>query len=65
VIIPAEGIDGPPINIAFSSKYLTEALRAFSSNEVVLNFAGEIRPFVIKGDLDENMLHLILPVRID
>jgi|SRR5690554_1556705 len=65
VIIPSDDLDGPPINIAFSSKYLTEALRAFSSNEVVLNFAGEIKPFVIKGDLDENMLHLILPVRID
>lgn len=65
VIIPADDLDGPPINIAFSSKYLTEALRAFTSNEVVLNFAGEIKPFVIKGELDENMLHLILPVRID
>lgn len=65
VIIPSDDLDGPPINIAFSSKYLTEALRAFSSNEVALNFAGEIKPFVIKGDLDENMLHLILPVRID
>lgn len=65
VIIPTDDLEGPPINIAFSSKYLTEALRAFSSNEVVLNFAGEIKPFVIKGDSDENMLHLILPVRID
>lgn len=65
VIIPTDDVVGPAINIAFSSKYLTEALRAFSSNEVVLNFAGEIKPFVIKGDLDPNMLHLILPVRID
>lgn len=65
LIIPTDDVVGPPINIAFSSKYLTEALRAFSSSEVILNFAGEIKPFVIKGDLDPNMLHLILPVRID
>lgn len=65
VIIPTDDVVGPAINIAFSSKYLTEALRAFSSNEVILNFAGEIKPFVIKGDSDPNMLHLILPVRID
>ncbi len=65
VIIPTDDVVGSPINIAFSSKYLTEALRAFSSTEVVLNFAGEIKPFVIKGDSDPDMLHLILPVRID
>ncbi len=65
VVIPTSEVTGPNIKIAFSSKYLTEALRAFSSSEVILNFAGEIKPFVIKGDLDPDMLHLILPVRIE
>lgn len=65
VIIPTDDVVGPPIKIAFSSRYLTEALKAFVSNEVVLNFAGEIKPFVIKGDLDPDMLHLILPVRVE
>lgn len=65
VIIPTDDVVGPAIRIAFSSKYLTDALKSFSSNEVVLNFAGEIKPFVIKGELDPDMLHLILPVRIE
>lgn len=65
IIIPTNDVVGPQIKIAFSSRYLTEALRAFSSNEIVLNFAGEIKAFVIKGEEDPNMLHLILPVRID
>ncbi|MDD2260084.1 MAG: DNA polymerase III subunit beta [Acholeplasmataceae bacterium] len=65
VIIPTDDVVGPAIKIAFSSKYLTEALKAFTSNEVTLNFAGEIKPFVLKGDLDPDMLSLILPVRIE
>ncbi len=65
IIIPTGDVVGPEIKIAFSSRYLTEALKSFNSHEVVLNFAGEIKPFVIKGEQDENMLHLILPVRIE
>jgi len=64
-IIPSSDVLGPVIKIAFSSRYLVEALKSFSSNEVSIHFAGEVKPFVIKGNLDQNLLHLILPVRID
>lgn len=64
-VIPTADVEGGLISIAFSSKYLNEALKAFTSSEITLNFAGEIRPFVIKGNLDQDLLHLILPVRID
>lgn len=64
-VLPTADPIGELITIAFSSKYLNEALKAFKSSEVTLNFGGEIRPFVIKGDNDPNLLHLILPVRID
>lgn len=64
-IIPSGTVTGPIIKIAFSSKYLVEALKSFSSSEITLNFAGEVKPFVIKGNLDQDLLHLILPVRID
>ncbi|MBN3491050.1 DNA polymerase III subunit beta [Acholeplasma equirhinis] len=64
-VIPSSDVEGGLISIAFSSKYLNEALKAFKSSEVTLNFAGDIRPFVIKGNLDPDLLHLILPVRID
>ena len=64
-VIPSSDVVGPVIKIAFSSRYLVDALRAFSSSEVVIQFAGEVKPFVIKGNLDQDLLHLILPVRID
>ncbi|CCV63579.1 DNA polymerase III, beta subunit [Alteracholeplasma palmae J233] len=64
-IIPNGDIKGESIKIAFSSKYLVEALKSLNSPEITLNFAGDIKPFVIKGKLDEESLHLILPVRMD
>jgi DNA polymerase III subunit beta len=64
-IIPSSDVVGPVIKIAFSSRYLVDALKSFSSSEVLLQFAGEVKPFVIKGNLDQDLLHLILPVRID
>ncbi len=64
-VIPASDVTGSVIKIAFSSRYLVEALKSFSSSEVTINFAGEVKPFVIKGNLDQDLLHLILPVRID
>ena len=65
VILPSADVKGSVINIAFSSRYLVEALKSFNSTEIVINFAGEVKPFVMKGNDDENLLHLILPVRID
>lgn len=64
-VIPSSDITGPIIKIAFSSRYLVEALKSFSSSEITINLAGEVKPFVIKGNLDQDLLHLILPVRID
>jgi len=62
---PTDEIVGSPLKIAFSSKYLLEALRAFNSSEVTIKFTGEIRPFVLEGDYDDDMLQLILPVKTD
>lgn len=51
--------------IAFSSRYLVEALRSFTSSTVSLNFAGESKPFIILSDNEPNLIQLILPVRMD
>ena len=64
-VYPVDEIIGAPIKIAFSSKYILDALKIFNSSEITINFTGEIRPFIIKGDYDENMLQLILPVRTE
>jgi DNA polymerase-3 subunit beta len=64
-IYPVDEITGHPFKIAFSSKYILDALKIFNSSEVSVNFTGEIRPFIITGEYDENMLQLILPVRTE
>ncbi len=64
-VYPVDEIKGSPLKIAFSSKYILEALKVFNSSEVVIKFTGEIRPFVLTGEYDEDMLQLILPVKTD
>ena len=64
-IIPTSIDVANPITIGFSSKYLIEALRSFLSTEISLNLTGEIRPFSIRGEKDNNLTQLILPGRMD
>ena len=64
-VYPVDEVVGSPIKIAFSSKYFLEALKVFNSSEVTVKFTGEIRPFVIEGEFDDDMLQLILPVKTD
>ena len=64
-IHPVDEIVGSPIKIAFSSKYVLEALKVFNSSEIIVKFTGEIRPFVMTGEYDEDMLQLVLPVKTD
>jgi len=65
LVSPSADVIGTGITIAFSSKQLIETLRAFSANEVILSFAGEVRPFIIKDPQDDKYTQLILPVRVD
>lgn len=64
-VIPSGTTKGPQIKLAFSSKYLKDALKSFHSDEIVIQFAGEIKPFIVTGKDDPALLHLILPVRLD
>jgi DNA polymerase-3 subunit beta len=64
-VYPVDQLDGTVLKIAFSSKYFLDALKVFNSSEVTVNFTGEIRPFIITGEYDEDMLQLILPVRTE
>lgn len=54
---------GEDFSISFSSKFAMDALRTFSSKEVLLRFCGSMRPFIIEGTDDKSTLQLILPVR--
>ena len=54
---------GKNIKISFSAKYMMEALKAFSTKTVEINFVGEIKPIIIKSLDDESLTQLVLPIR--
>jgi len=60
------GIDADgPIAVGFSSRYLLDALKSFISTEVTLGLQAETRPFIVRGENDNNLTQLILPVRMN
>lgn len=65
VILPSGDVKGQILNIAFSSRHLIDALKTFNTSEVTINFAGEVKPFILNSKEEQSLLHLILPVRID
>ncbi|MCM1370449.1 MAG: DNA polymerase III subunit beta [Clostridium sp.] len=52
------------ISIAFSSKYMLDALKAFDCENVDLKFNGEIMPIIIKNPESNDLTELVVPIRI-
>ncbi|MBQ4634331.1 MAG: DNA polymerase III subunit beta [Bacilli bacterium] len=50
--------------IAFSSKYMMDAIKAINSEYVTLSFNGEIQPIIIRNPEDNNLTQLIVPIKI-
>lgn len=50
--------------IAFSSKYMMDAIRTFSSDFITLSFNSEIQPIIIKNPEDDNLTQLVVPIKI-
>ncbi len=51
------------INIAFSAKFMLDALNALKTEEVELSFLGEIKPITIKNTEDDGLIQLVVPIR--
>ena len=51
------------IKIAFSSRFMMDALRTIKSENVLLNFNGDVKPIIIFDDDDSSVLQLILPIK--
>jgi len=54
---------GQPIKISFNSDYVLTAIKAMNCEEVVLEFIGEMKPFVIKNPQDDSVIQIVTPVR--
>lgn len=62
-IIPLKMDKTCNFQIAFSTKYFLEAIKAFEGTEILIKFTGELKPFLITSTDDENYIQVILPVR--
>src|SRR5690606_31637740 len=61
--IQVENLEGESLKISFSAKYMMEALKAIDGQDVVIEFTGAMRPFILRSVADDAILQLILPVR--
>ncbi len=62
--LSAVSYEGIPIDISFSGSYLLDAVKSLSTENVVIHFTENMKPFIItnEGD-DQSVLQLILPIR--
>lgn len=51
------------IKIAFSSKYMMDAIRVLDCDRIELAFNGEIKPIIIKNPDDDSLVQLIVPIK--
>ena len=42
---------------------MMEALKAIDGQDVIIQFTGAMRPFILRSVIDDSILQLILPVR--
>lgn len=56
-------IEGEPIPIAFNYRYLQDALKVISSDDIYLDLSGTLAPGVVRPFSEEGYLYLIVPVR--
>ncbi|WP_423363769.1 DNA polymerase III subunit beta [Mycoplasma sp. P36-A1] len=56
--------EGEPIILSFNSKYVSEALKSFNSEDVIFHFNGSMSPFIITNENDDaTSIQLILPIK--
>lgn len=51
------------IKIAFSSKYMMDAIKVLDCDKIELDFNGEIKPIIIRNPDDNNLIQLIVPIK--
>lgn len=51
------------IKIAFSSKFMMDAIRTIESKNVILKFNNDVNPIIVYDEDDDTLLQLILPIK--
>lgn len=55
-------LDGEEVSIAFNAQFFKEAIARFDG-EISIKFLGKLKPFIIIGESNKNLLQLVLPHR--
>lgn len=58
-----EKLEGDPLRISFSAKFMMDALGKIDSENVEIHFIGPMRPIIIRPIGEDEILMLILPIR--
>jgi len=54
---------GEYLEVSFNSAFVIDAIRALKSEDVIICFQAEMKPFVVKDPKDESTVELITPMR--
>lgn len=63
-IYPLEVSENLNFQIAFGTKNLSDALKSFESQSILIKFTGEIKPAIIVVEKEQDLIQLLLPVRV-
>ena len=61
--IHVENLKSKDIKIAFSSKYMMDAIRSIDSEDVLLLFNSDVQPIIVRNKNSDELIQLILPIR--
>lgn len=56
-------VEGKELTISMNAKFLLDALKALTEEQVVISFNGPVSPFILQNVQEKHSLYLILPVR--
>jgi len=56
--------EGQRLEVGFNAKYFVDVLQSMESEEVELGFVDNSKPCVLRGDVDQGFLGLIMPMRL-
>ena len=51
------------ITIAFSARYMMEALSALTTENIEMSFVGEVKPITLNNTIDDGLIQLVVPIR--
>lgn len=63
-IITNKNFDGEDIEISFNHSYIYESLNAFDCEIISILMNGRDKPIILKNNEKDNMLQMVLPVRV-